>query len=531
VTQRKLILVLGMHRSGTSLLSGLLAHAGVSLGEHIMPPAEDNPAGFWENQSVVGLNERLLNSFDLSWSSYAPLPSGWLESEPAKHYCSSLEQLLEDEFGETPLIAIKDPRLCRLLPLWRTLDDATQLHCVSIVRPARDVSQSLKQRDGIGQAHGLALWLRYNLDWLQHCEGLPLLRCNYAAVLANPVDTIRGIATLCGEDLQLDDPGFADVRLQHQNHERSQDWTDDLYQALADNDTPVSPLYSSAVLPFAARVADLQLDAATRAVSTDSLGEDALQSAREAVLFDQAQDARRYATSLEQELAVGRHYVANMEQEIAVRDKDIAEKLNFIRSLEDERSTLLADLEERERYITDMRQELDTRETYSGNLEREIAARDDDIAEKLVFIRSLESERGKLLADLDEREGYVASLKASLQSSEAAMAEALKQGEESRRASDVYVASLQAAISDKEAELSAAASTHAEHVARNEEYVQTLLEDLARKDAYGSELEQEAQRLREELGQVSAQLQEELHRFRQLRRLDNWIKGTIHSDD
>ena len=58
--QRYLLFVLGMHRSGTSALTGALAKSGATPGAHLMPPTTDNPEGYWECAPVARLNDELL---------------------------------------------------------------------------------------------------------------------------------------------------------------------------------------------------------------------------------------------------------------------------------------------------------------------------------------------------------------------------------------------------------------------------------------------------------------------------------------
>ena len=54
---QKCIVVLGMHRSGTSVLMGVLSMLGVELGLNLMAPTEGNPRGYFENQSICELND------------------------------------------------------------------------------------------------------------------------------------------------------------------------------------------------------------------------------------------------------------------------------------------------------------------------------------------------------------------------------------------------------------------------------------------------------------------------------------------
>ena len=78
------LLVLGMHRSGTSALTRVLNLLGASLGDDLMPPGDDNPLGFWEHQGIVSVHEALLVALERRWDDPRPMPDDWLESEPAR---------------------------------------------------------------------------------------------------------------------------------------------------------------------------------------------------------------------------------------------------------------------------------------------------------------------------------------------------------------------------------------------------------------------------------------------------------------
>lgn len=117
------ILVLGMHRSGTSALTGTLAKLGVAVGddaEHLAP-RPDNPKGFWENADVFRIHEWLLAQLDVGWDDIRPMPKDWLAHSAVAEAKDQLRLLLESSMAERALWAVKDPRLCRLLPMWREL--------------------------------------------------------------------------------------------------------------------------------------------------------------------------------------------------------------------------------------------------------------------------------------------------------------------------------------------------------------------------------------------------------------------------
>src|SRR5271166_6443184 len=110
------LIVLGMHRSGTSALAGTLHHLGVGLGARMMQASPDNPRGYWEHSDVVAINHGVMAELGRAWDDLRPLPAGWAHSEAALRAGRKLSTVLTRDFSEAPLWGLKDPRLCRLLP-------------------------------------------------------------------------------------------------------------------------------------------------------------------------------------------------------------------------------------------------------------------------------------------------------------------------------------------------------------------------------------------------------------------------------
>ncbi len=162
---RRAILVLGMHRSGTSALTRVLSLHGATLPRHLIPPSEANERGFFESRAIWQHHEALLAEAGTAWHDPSPFPRAWFDTPSAAGWVETIAETVSDEFGDTPLMVIKDPRLCRLLPLWlRVLEavDAQPL-CLLALRHPTEVARSLARSEGIPERHGLLLWLDYLL--------------------------------------------------------------------------------------------------------------------------------------------------------------------------------------------------------------------------------------------------------------------------------------------------------------------------------------------------------------------------------
>lgn len=163
---KQAMLVLGMHRSGTSSVAGALAHLGASAPATLMPDHPDNPKGYWESLPLVHASDRILQSAGSSWSDWRPINPGWRKSVTGKAMAGDLPQLIAAEFGGRPLITFKDPRLCRLFPIWdgALKSSGYQPLVLTPLRSPIEVAASLSKRDGFSETRGLLLWLRHVLD-------------------------------------------------------------------------------------------------------------------------------------------------------------------------------------------------------------------------------------------------------------------------------------------------------------------------------------------------------------------------------
>lgn len=158
------LIVLGMHRSGTSALGGTLWRLGLDLGTNLMPPEEgSNALGFYEHNSIVPAHEILLRSLGSHWSDADPLPSDWRQSAAAEEARASIRMVLDHDFpaGRGADWGVKDPRLCRFVSLWRPLLDRVEPCFILVRRDPAEVAASLEKRDGMAWEAGLRLWWRY----------------------------------------------------------------------------------------------------------------------------------------------------------------------------------------------------------------------------------------------------------------------------------------------------------------------------------------------------------------------------------
>jgi hypothetical protein len=160
------VLVLGMHRSGTSMLSGLVGHLGAALPASPMPPTDFNPAGFFESEAISKRNEALLRELGQRWFDPRIVTAEQRTSEPVLKARTELVALYRQEFRNSAITVLKDPRICKLMPLWRDIlrdVGATPLFVIALRHPL-EVANSLSTRNGFSPEETAVLWMRHVLE-------------------------------------------------------------------------------------------------------------------------------------------------------------------------------------------------------------------------------------------------------------------------------------------------------------------------------------------------------------------------------
>lgn len=191
-----LILVVGMHRSGTSLLGSILQAIGVATPGELIAGDANNPEGYFERRDVTDLQEQLLIDLGRWWPSAEgvfTLPPDWLLHSGTQRVLDQLRSILAAESlrQERPW-AIKDPRTSLLLPLWRRVCGELRipLRLLLAVRDPAEVAASLCRRDaeaaGMTPARAEQLWWRHYKAVLDHSVDLPLVTIDYGRWFDSP---------------------------------------------------------------------------------------------------------------------------------------------------------------------------------------------------------------------------------------------------------------------------------------------------------------------------------------------------------
>ena len=184
---KEVILVLGMHRSGTSMLAGILDRLGCK-GPKTQPEAnERNPKGYFESAPIFQLNDEILATAGTRWNDWQPLREDWILSPRFNEFRSRAAKLIVEEYGSASLIYLKDPRMCRLLPMWQAVFDELgyRVICIHTHRHPNEVASSMKARTNIEvePSLGMLSWLRYILEAEIASRGLPRMFTSYSNLI------------------------------------------------------------------------------------------------------------------------------------------------------------------------------------------------------------------------------------------------------------------------------------------------------------------------------------------------------------
>ena len=248
---RKVTVVLGMHRSGTSALTGMLHQAGLSAPIDALGATESNPYGYWESSFLVEISNQLLKNLGSDWSQVYSLPSGWYLNSLTTDWLADFLHALPRLFPSGEHLVIKDPRLCvllePLLPCFQSeLMDVTYL---LMLRSPIEVIASLNKSEGTDFKTALLLWIASVLGAERFTREEQRTVVTYSQLLARPEDVLESCRSLWGE-MSLGSPSIQPSAFINSSLHRQKQ--SDLREDFIVNYPSLSPLLS-----FAERIYDL----------------------------------------------------------------------------------------------------------------------------------------------------------------------------------------------------------------------------------------------------------------------------------
>jgi len=188
------ILILGMHRSGTSALTGLLYDNELFIGNNLLAPQEDNQKGFFENINILKLNNKILAKLNSSWDNVT-FDISEINQEQEIYFVNEIKKTILNEFKNIDTFGIKDPRISILLPFWlKAFSDLNiSVKTIFIYRNPYEVALSLEKRNQFSFEKSLNLWLLYTRSIINYIGKIQVELITYRELMNNTEISIKNL--------------------------------------------------------------------------------------------------------------------------------------------------------------------------------------------------------------------------------------------------------------------------------------------------------------------------------------------------
>ncbi|ASV84520.1 sulfotransferase family protein [Ochrobactrum quorumnocens] len=218
------IIVLGMHRSGTSVLTRIINILGAALPVNCLGANESNATGHWEPRSLIWLHEQMLQESGSQWDDWRSFEFTRMPPDRQAHFTYEISRLLREEYETAPIFVLKEPRISRFVPLYIAAFKmwGVEPKFVLTNRNPLEVAASLHVRDKITRGYALLIWLRHELDAERATRGHSRTFVSYEGMLDDKWPIIEKIVKLVedtafvlteGSDNEIDE--FLSPRYRH----------------------------------------------------------------------------------------------------------------------------------------------------------------------------------------------------------------------------------------------------------------------------------------------------------------------------
>jgi hypothetical protein len=242
---KRALIVLGMHRSGTSATTGALQRLGVQLGRRLYSGHQNiNAKGYFEHSDIADTNDEALFALGSGWDDIFLKDDGWWRRDELNIYAAKIRRYIRRDFSHSPLWAVKDPRVCRLLPWWLeilALEEVAPYFLVVVRSPAA-VFRSLERRDGFSREKAYLVWSLHYLEAERWTRPYPRAFLAFDDFLEDPVGQLLRVEQALGlafplsvEEATDNLAGFLSRELRHHGDGGDQAPDDSTILAMARN--------------------------------------------------------------------------------------------------------------------------------------------------------------------------------------------------------------------------------------------------------------------------------------------------------
>jgi len=416
-TACSLVIVLGMHRSGTSAITRGLQALGANLGDTLMPPVPgNNDKGFWEDIDINALNIEMLKTVGGDWFSLTPVGMPDIELLRSRGFLLRATELLREKMNASAVFAFKDPRVAKLLPFWNQAAEHLRVNAgyVLALRNPLSVAKSLAKRDHLFAEHSYLLWLGHVLESLRGSEGKPRVMVDYDRLMQNPDVELGRVA--CALHLEMDAAEFEDYKtnfldhqLQHTVYQPEDLWLDNscppivreiyarLLDVASDRTSIDDPVLGSEIRKWlqeferfsaSLKLADKQLERITSQHQALAEREGQISSLNQTIHERDAQlgalqqalaEREGQLAGLQQAVAQKDAQIEGQAQALAERDRDLATLTHSLSAYEVRIDQLEKAAEEQTRRIQKMRNALAQADTERQSIEDALREKDTQI--------------------------------------------------------------------------------------------------------------------------------------------------------
>ncbi len=411
--QRACLLVLGMHRSGTSVITRVLNLGGVKLPNELMGASEANVSGHWESMKLYQFNDRLLTEFGYTWSDWKAFLWDSVEFAHRREIKLSIQRIIREEFGDVGTFVLKDPRICLLAPIYLEALEEAEIN-PRIVIPFRnpiEVCKSLRSRDQLLWSDAVLLWLRHVLEAEFFSRKYPRVFTRFSDVLEDWRRVYANVRKIAGSDdlyhvneISGQVEEFIDSNLRHHDHSTEElhlsplmdGWVSEVYEALLvlrnDPDSRLAMMKMDGVRSELRRVAGI-------------LGR---------IQSDVREEAMRLSQESSDERTEWLNRIEEREKEIEDRNRRLQEMRGQVDGLRTENEQLRNELEEINLQISSLRMQKQELIVSHASVMDHQARLEKQLREKDLLISRIEAEKYALEEEKQALNGEIASLQSEL---------------------------------------------------------------------------------------------------------------------
>ena len=185
----EIIIVLGMHRSGTSTITRALKTLNVDLGEKLMEASPYNQKGYWEDIDFHNLNMKALDALGVDTHDTTMIREDDFNIPAFLPLLISASELIKVKVGSKQPFAFKDPRTCILLPFWQQAFQQLGIKTKYIIvsRNPLSVAASLRDRNKFDLSKSYLHWLQHMISAVYFTKNSERVFVSYENMIKDPI--------------------------------------------------------------------------------------------------------------------------------------------------------------------------------------------------------------------------------------------------------------------------------------------------------------------------------------------------------